>query len=420
MYIYLYIGAKVNNIEQYYRYIEWHTLQLQFSVFSLQCATQLFHCIPWVFKLTKFYFQMKSINLLKRYTFAFRVGPKWTYFVKSSIHTDNPKSSPVDPFLANSLCSKILPFQNIISHYENSISLFAKDHDLDRLQNNLQKLRKSTELESKLQTLLKVNYDNYGNFYDTKWHFDKHYFQKKDPLFLFSNCAVSYPDMGLRDKQLSKNFLEDYISSLILSVIDYSANNKKFSVRHRKPTIDKDDLIETDSNMIAISCGCKYYIVDLTNILQPNEMFPILKKVLRFIVNDKPKEGVNEFPIGILSTLPRLDCVYGYRFLNQTSLDLVLQAKLLVSIEQVDNYESQNLEDHLTSISKHLLQSDVCNIGNRWLDKSMQMVVITNYSFDRVFGTGICYERSLFNASTAVDLVQHSVAFISKFKVVHF
>ncbi|RWS23833.1 hypothetical protein B4U80_04622, partial [Leptotrombidium deliense] len=62
-------------------------------------------------------------------------------------------------------------------------------------------------------------------------------------------------------------------------------------------------------------------------------------------------------------------------------------------------------ENYMANMGKQVLHGDLRNIGNRWFDKTVQLVIVTTNNGGKVLGTGICYEHTPAEAGTVASML---------------
>lgn len=344
---------------------------------------------------------------------------KWYRYLQLSSDSSNNK-----PYSNSEHITNEIKFRNVLKYTEKIIPLFIKDNteskEFTTILNGLKNLESLNVIEQRIDQIIKNCKFEYSRFLRDK------YLQNRSSILTDGSIScLLYPDLDLWDKKLSRKFLLDFIVANILGVLDHINNNDNFSNFNycRVPSSGTDfiqrnenvDNKETDTNFIVITYNWNYYLIDLDS----NEnSYLILWQVLNFLFEKSIMK--NSYPMGILSTLPRHDCMYGYKFLNEHGLTKIRKAKLFISLEKINSIDSKISRDkRIGLMSKQIMFSNKENIGNRWFDKCLQLVFILNNNLDQLFGQGICFEQSHMKINSIVNLMDNSIKFLTKFKV-HF
>lgn len=342
---------------------------------------------------------------------------KWYRYLQLSSDSSNNKPDSNSKHISNEI-----KFRNVLRYTEKIIPLFIKDNteskEFTSILNNVKNLESLYTIEQRIDQIIKDCKFEYSRFLRDK------YLQNRNSILTDGSIScLLYPDLDLWDKKLSRKFLLDFIVANILGVLDHINNNDNFNNFNycRVPSFGPDFIQrsetlenqEINTNFIVITYNWNYYLIDLDSY---DNSFVILWQVLNFLFEKSIVK--NSYPMGILSTLPRHDCMYGYKFLNENGLKKIRKAKLFISLEKINGIDSKISRDNRIGLmSKHIMFSNKENIGNRWFDKCLQLVFILNTNLDQLFGQGICFEQSHMKINSIVNLMDNSVKFLTKFKV---
>ena len=376
--------------------------------------------------LTRFYSSLYSAKTLNSSQVTFlRCYPDSLIFAPKFVHTESQDGKHDNPQQEHTEDERPVPhFKNVLQHLRQQYSIFAsgstENADFCSI---LDQLASMDKFSTRLNSALKQKLDSQPDYLlEQSLEMEKqNILQHRDSLAVYSNSALLYPNLTPQ-KQLSINFITEYISAMILSILDYRTKLSKESSELLSQMfgsccspgtkIDTQSYLNssTPSDLsIVLSRQSNFFILELNEKMVQGEMLFVLKKVVEFILAYKNPESV---PFGCLSTLPRTDATFGYQFLNETGLRKLQESQFLVNLDQV-NLENIDRDE----LAKHILVGNGENIGNRWFDKAIQLVLVLNEKADQIAASGICFEKSLVSPESVVDLMQHGIEFITKFKV---
>lgn len=69
---------------------------------------------------------------------------------------------------------------------------------------------------------------------------------------------------------------------------------------------------------------------------------------------------------------------------------------------------AQGTDKHAAALGRQILHGDCDNVGNRWFDKAVQLIVVANERFDKLLGAGINYEHSFAEAAVISKAIEFS------------
>lgn len=373
---------------------------------------------------------VQAKKLITQGKLFFNANLCWNRSLSSSSSTDPgddpPSGKPA--ILQHQVKTSGLKFQNVLNYLEKSVPLFVGDVNDEESREFIQTLsRVRSSLESVTEFHQRVDKINDETPIDSQKFLRDRFLQSRSSILADGSIScLIYPDLGLWDKILPEKFLLDFIVANILGVLDYLDNGENLQYS-RSPSLGHDYIEESRSsnqqqkktNYITIAYGWNHYLIDLEQFENP---YQALWQIFKFLFEQSSASMLkNPFPMGILSTLPRNDCMYGYKFLNELDLQKLRQSKLLVSIEKFDMIpqKTDDVErDHRISLmAKQILLSNEENIGNRWYDKSLQLVFVLNKNSDQLYSHGLCFEQSHAKIESILQLMDHSIKFLTKFKV---
>ena len=316
-------------------------------------------------------------------------------------------------------------FKNVVNYLYNSLSRYES---LQPKQAKVKTLLKQLGANKSLSDSLDLHLKNQMNIYPN-WLSEQSKLRKlkqtlkcREPLPIRSNPAFVFPSIS--QKSFSNNFLIEYISAMILAIIDYRSKlikeNLDESIRmfgsSRIPgnEIDSHHFTELSNEFtVVFSRQFNFFQIRLNTNMQEGEMFFILKKCVEFILSYKNFSNVS---FGSLSTLPRTDFALGCQFLNGNGLQKLRESQFLVNLDHVDENMSED------DLKKHIFASNQDNVGNRWFDKSIQLIIVlgsdSSDKMNHLLASGICYENSLVEMSSVLKLAKHGIDYLSKFNVI--
>ncbi len=364
-----------------------------------------------------------------------------------SIMAPNRELSSTDANLSSSL--KSLPklpvpaLNQTMERLKCAAKPFAKSpEELKNLYELIDEFSKNNGIGSKLQTLLELKASQTTNWLSHDWWINKAYLEGRDPIIIWSNPGLIFPHFPKPDKK-SPKFVAEFITRLIVGVIDFrnllragvnpelSPNestkstppscmdqyNKVFGTC-RSPGNPIDSItfgnLENNNISIIISRFNKFYKLSLTQTENIDQIFPIIKFAVFDILSKSESETI---PIGSFSALPRNDFATVYQLLDQNDLKAIIESEFIVCIDHLENSDSlNNSQTYNNFIGKQILHSDINNIGNRWFDKTVQLIVVSNKESDEILGAGFCYEHTPAEGPPIVKLMEHAVNHLATFQ----
>ncbi|XP_046913763.2 uncharacterized protein LOC124494601 [Dermatophagoides farinae] len=374
---------------------------------------------------------VQAKKLISQGKFFFKTNLCWNRLLSSSSSSSSGSgddlSSDQPAISQQQVKTSGLKFQNVLNYLEKSVRLFVGDVNSEEYREFDQALSiVRSSLESMPEFHQRIDKIDDGTLVDSQKLLRDRFLQSRSSILADGSIScLIYPDLGLWNKILPEKFLLDFMVATILGALDYLENGENLHYS-RVPSLGHDYIEEsrpsnqqqTKTNYIIIAYGWNHYLIDLG---QFENSYQALWQILKFLFEQSSTSMLkNPFPMGVLSTLPRNDCMYGYKFLNQSDLQKLRQSKLLISIEKLDMIpqETDNVErDHRIGLmAKQILLSNEENIGNRWYDKSLQMVFVLNKNFNQLYSHGLCFEQSHAKIESILQLMDHSIKFLTKFK----
>lgn len=395
------------------------------------------------------------LNSLKRITFSAQKNRSFKYLPKSenkklllssiSMMSSKRELCSTERQLKQSIESlPKLPVPALNQTMERLLSSakpFARSSDeLKELQLIIEQFSSQNGIGSKLQSLLELKGSQTSNWLSHDWWVNKAYLEGRDPIMIWSNPGLVFPHLPKPNKS-SKSFVAEFISRLIIGVIDFrnqlrngvnpelpkdSAKGgpvvcmdqyKKVFGTCRTPGIPFDSIrfgkLENNNISIIISRFNKFYKLSLAQSENINEIFSIIKSSILNILSETSSEII---PIGSFSALNRNDFATVYQLLDQNELKAINESEFIVSIDHIeDSISFEKSQTYNNFIGKQLLHADVNNIGNRWFDKTIQLIIVSNKECDQIVGAGFCYEHTPAEGPPIVKLMEHTVKHLSTF-----
>ena len=334
----------------------------------------------------------------------------------------------------NSLPKLPVPALNLtMERLKESVKPLAKsEEELQNLFKIIDEFSRNGGTGAKLHSLLEVKSSQTSNWLSHDWWLNKAYLERRTPVMIWSNPGLVFPELKT-PKKANKEFVVHFISRLILSLFDFKESlrngiNPEMSPKDSKiPQICMDqynkifgtcripgnpiDSIrfgELDDNdmSIIITRFNKFYKLNLKQTTK-EEMLAIIQSSIAIVLSQTPSESI---PFGCFSSLSRNDFSTVFSLLDQNSMNSIIESQFVVNIDHIQDFDNfEDNESYYKLMGKQSLHSDIDNIGNRWFDKTIQLIVVTNKSGDQVIGSAFCYEHTPAEGGTIVKLMEHSV-----------
>ncbi|KAI1307586.1 Carnitine O-acetyltransferase [Halotydeus destructor] len=241
----------------------------------------------------------------------------------------------------------------------------------------------------KLHQLLVNKSKQTNNWLSHDWFINKNYLQNPDPVMIWTNTALVFPkgDSGSH----SLDSVANHISRTICGLLDFrdqlklgnfpekdlcSDQYKKIFGSSRIPGISMDAIrvgdLSLEANSIVISRNNKFYEVTLPE--RPELLAAVLQNAIITILTES-KDVASSLPVGSLTSLPRDDWANIYPRLEPNATNAIVESQFVVCLDHISGQNLANFEtDYHATIAKQVLHADQDNIGNRWHDKSVQLV----------------------------------------------
>lgn len=321
----------------------------------------------------------------------------------------------------------------------------------------------------KLEQLLQMKATQTKNWLTHDWWHRDVYLQCRKPLIINSNPAMIYPQLPFEVN--SQQSLLNTISLLISGIIDFELalvhgyNPESQNVDHeyhldgnicynqyrnifgslRVPNNSMDeyhlgDISKTIGNSdnkenieplsIVLSYRNNFFEIKLANYENENGRIDKLNGILGKIISYQaanPTDCEDVYGAGVLTATKRDQWAEAIRLLDVDSLKAIKNSHFMVCLDTIRGQESDNANHtsnlmtgdagssvHKAALSRQILHSDPANIGNRWFDKPIQLIVATDDKAERLLGLGINYEHSIAEGQVVSRLIEYSYD-----KVVH-
>lgn len=320
----------------------------------------------------------------------------------------------------------------------------------------------------KLNLLLRNKANQTKNWLTHDWWVREAYLRSRSPLVINSNPAMIYPVLPfeVNNQRVFINTVAQLISGIIdfkLALIHgynpeatnsdnechldpylcYDQYRNLFgsirvpgercdSVMHAKQpqhslnAVTSDNLQgngEEQAFNLVISYRGKFFEIQLNDIENEQGRIDTLTNILDKLIDSVQASGHSDIATdsgaGVLTASKRDDWARAYKLLDDDSMNAIRDAQFVVCIDTVPNEpgdtfsssllnSSLSSEQHLEALARQVLHGDRQNVGNRWFDKSIQLIVVTNDSAERLLGAGINYEHSFAEGTVVTKLIEYS------------
>lgn len=286
----------------------------------------------------------------------------------------------------------------------------------------------------KLHELLKQKASKTDNWLSNDWWLNKAYLEGRDPLIIWSNPGLICPRIDV--PKGVENTL-NYITHLVMGVLDFreflkrgenpepgvseSCMNQYTKVfgTTRIPGVDKDQIrfgnLQEDTQKISfiISRRGNFYRVTLPNKISEEETRRFLSQVFNSILFHEDVDHDSGSDLGSLTSLPRNEWAQFFSKLDSNSVNSIIESQFVLSLDHVS--DDQEFDSNWSeSMGRQILHADSENIGNRWFDKTIQVIVVMNKSGQRILGSGLCYEHTPAEGPPIVRLMEHAMRYLAK------
>jgi carnitine O-acetyltransferase len=320
----------------------------------------------------------------------------------------------------------------------------------------------------KLDLLLRAKASQVKNWLSHDWWIQEAYLKSRVPLVINSNPALVYPKLPYEVNSQRK--LISTMAQLVSGVIDFKlallhgynpeARNSQeefrlnpnlcyYQYKHifgstRMPGDPMDTIhftpLNDDLPADAGTTGClsnkfnlilslrgRFYEIQLKHIDHEQDRIETLQNIFSKIIDhsmassaDSPSSSLAG--VGVLTADHRDGWSKNIKLLDSESIRAIREAHLMVCLDTipdqpedkflnqllVDNTNQSTDDSQVGALSRQVLHSDRTNVGNRWFDKSLQLVLVTDANLQRFLGAGINYEHCIGEATILAKLVEYS------------
>ena len=314
----------------------------------------------------------------------------------------------------------------------------------------------------KLDLLLRAKAGQLKNWLIHDWWIQEVYLKSREPLVINSNPSMFYPQFPyeINDQRQLINTIAQLISGIIefkLALegsynpeatspanefqldpnLCYSQYRNIFSTT-RLPNEQMDGLTSNKTTKespftIVVSLRGQFYEISLASEANYDEQTRIdtLVSLLNKLFDQNsasscPEQTESPIGPGLLTTTRRDQWAQTRQLLSDEALKSIERAQFVVSLDTIQSKSdeatpvraekfSQDLlnspqgsSKHSEALSRQILHSDRFNVGNRWFDKSLQLIIVSDEQCQRYLGAGINYEHSTAEATVITKIIEYS------------
>lgn len=309
----------------------------------------------------------------------------------------------------------------------------------------------------KLDLFLRSKANKTKNWLTFDWWLQEVYLKSRTPLVINSNPSMIYPSLPYEVND--QKALVNVISQLISGIIDFklalingynpeatSADNeyrlypnlcyhpyKNLFGTTRLPGDDEDTLhklhhLESIAPLnLIVSYRGKFFEIQLNNVEDEKGRIDQIKGILDKIIstgieetqtNDEHSSYINQ-GAGVLTTASRSNWAQAFRLLDADSIEAIKGSQFVVCIDTIESNSNDKFvgsllnsptgsEPYMAALNRQILHSNNSNIGNRWFDKSLQLIVVADGKAEKYIGAGLNYEHSCGEAQLVTKLIEYS------------
>lgn len=307
----------------------------------------------------------------------------------------------------------------------------------------------------KLDLFLRNKAKKTKNWLTVDWWLQEAYLKSRAPLVINSNPSMIYPILPFEVN--NQRSLVTVITQLITGVIDFklalihgynpeatSADNEyrldpdlcynqyqNLFGTTRLPGNSMDTLHKLDSlesiiplNLI-ISYRGRFFEIQLNDIEDEKGRVEQIRGILDKIISTSIEGSLVEQGgsitegAGVLTTANRDRWAEAIKLLDNDSIEAIKGSQFIVCIDTIESESKDKFANsilnspvgskpHMAALNRQILHSDNSNVGNRWFDKSLQLVVVTDEKAEKYLGAGINYEHSCGEAMIITKLIEYS------------
>lgn len=306
----------------------------------------------------------------------------------------------------------------------------------------------------KLDLLLRNKANQTKNWMTLDWWANEVYLKSRQPLVINSNPSMIYPNMPF--EVTNQRTLINVVSQLISSIIDFKLalvhgyDPESTSVENefrldpnlcynqyrnifgstRIPeeyvdTVQRKLLpngVDDGPFSIVISHRGKFFEIQLNEIEDEKGRHDKLTRILdKIIVSNDASDLDNSNCLtgaGVLTTANRDEWAKAIKLLDEESMKAIQDAQFVVCIDTLPPDDEEfsgsllayppDTQQHSAALSRQILHGDSANVGNRWFDKGLQLIVVTDHKDESLLGAGINYEHSTAEGTVIARLIEYS------------
>ena len=266
------------------------------------------------------------------------------------------------------------------------------------------------------------------------WWVNKAYLEGRDPLIIWSNPGLICPRIDVPKGR--QNALK-YITNLAMGVLDFreflrrgenpepgvsgscmDQYTKVFGTT-RIPGIETDEIkfgsISDSLKSISFIISRKgdFYQVTVPSEFSKEDASLFLSQCFNSILFHEDADHDSISSLGSMTTLPRDEWAKYFAKLDSNSVNSIIESQFILSLDHVQN-EVDFEQNWSECMGRQILHADSDNIGNRWFDKTIQVIVVLNKNGEKVIGSGLCYEHTPAEGPPIVRLMEHAMKFLAK------
>jgi len=299
----------------------------------------------------------------------------------------------------------------------------------------------------KLDSLLRCKAKQTKNWMTHDWWVNEIYLKSRQPLVINSNPSMIFPKLPF--EVASQRAVVDLVSQFVSCIIDFkislmngynpeaTCSDNEFrlepslcyhqyknifgSTRVPGEQIDSVKFVEFDGHgdafNLVVSFRGKFFEIQINDIENEKDRVSEIAVILDKIISSVKHEPQDITGAGVLTTTDRTNWAKTHRLLDSDSMSAIEAAQFVVCIDTIaagsEDYSKTLLEapsgseSHLAALGRQVLHGDSSNVGNRWFDKSLQLVVVTDENADRFVGAGINYEHSFAEGVVIAKMIEY-------------
>lgn len=388
---------------------------------------------------------------------------------KQQLHLANTTSGS---FVPSSVASKSEPQGNLdvfeCSDHLPSLPVPSLTETLEKLKESISPLAmNSAEFAStlqlienfsksagpKLDLLLRNKANQTKNWLTHDWWTREIYLKSRKPLVINSNPAMIYPTLPFDVS--NQRSLVSVTARIVSGVIDFNLallhgynpeatsadtecsldpnycynqyKNIFGSTRLPNQKLDEvkvkhltDDLSSIIPFNIVISHRGKFFEVQLQDLENEEGRIDQLEGIINKIISIGQDTVDTELGVGVMTTANRDDWAQKIKLLDEDSLAAIKDSQFLLCIDNIASDESSDdflnalitspigSTAHSAALGRQVLHADGANVGNRWFDKAIQLIVVADDKSERLLGAGINYEHSFAEGMVVTKMIEYS------------